>query len=62
MQVQDGIIVGFSKNEPGVNWYLGKIVANGLVGTRIHGYDGKYFVHTYNTMTGLYLKQQERKE
>ncbi|WP_297790249.1 hypothetical protein [uncultured Anaerococcus sp.] len=40
---------------------MGKIVANGLFGTHIHGYDGKYFVHTYNRMSVLHIKQQERK-
>ena len=41
MEVEDGIIVGFSKNEPGDYEYLGEIVAPGLVDTHIHGYAGK---------------------
>lgn len=41
MEVEDGVIVGFSKNEPGDYEYLGEIVAPGLVDTHIHGYHGK---------------------
>lgn len=41
MEVDDGVIVGFSKNEPGEYEYLGEIVAPGLVDTHIHGYHGK---------------------
>lgn len=41
MEVEDGVIVGFSKNEPGDYEYLGEIVAPGLVDTHIHGYAGK---------------------
>lgn len=41
MEVEDGVIVGFSKNEPGEYEYLGEIVAPGLVDTHIHGYHGK---------------------
>lgn len=41
MEVEDGIIVGFSKNEPDEYEYLGEIVAPGLVDTHIHGYAGK---------------------
>lgn len=41
MEVEDGIIVGFSKNEPDEYEYLGEIVAPGLVDTHIHGYHGK---------------------
>lgn len=41
MEVDDGVIVGFSKNEPGDYEYLGEIVAPGLVDTHIHGYHGK---------------------
>ena len=41
MEVEDGVIVGFSKNEPGDYKYLGEIVAPGLVDTHIHGYAGK---------------------
>ena len=41
MEVEEGIIVGFSKNEPGDYEYLGEIVAPGLVDTHIHGYAGK---------------------
>ncbi|WP_311486860.1 N-acetylglucosamine-6-phosphate deacetylase [uncultured Anaerococcus sp.] len=41
MEVEDGVIVGFSKNEPGEYEYLGEIVAPGLVDTHIHGYAGK---------------------
>ena len=41
MEVEDGVIVGFSKNEPGDYEYLGEIVAPGLVDTHIHGYYGK---------------------
>lgn len=41
MEVEDGVIVGFSKNEPGDYDYLGEIVAPGLVDTHIHGYHGK---------------------
>lgn len=41
MEVEDGGIVGFSKNEPGDYEYLGEIVAPGLVDTHIHGYHGK---------------------
>lgn len=41
MEVEDGVIVGFSKNEPDSYEYLGEIVAPGLVDTHIHGYAGK---------------------
>lgn len=41
MEVEDGVIVGFSKNEPSDYEYLGEIVAPGLVDTHIHGYAGK---------------------
>lgn len=41
MEVEDGVIVGFSKNEPENYEYLGEIVAPGLVDTHIHGYAGK---------------------
>lgn len=41
MEVEDGVIVGFSKNEPSDYEYLGEIVAPGLVDTHIHGYHGK---------------------
>ena len=41
MEVEDGVIVGFSKNEPGEYEYLGEIVAPGFVDTHIHGYHGK---------------------
>ena len=41
MEVKDGVIVGFSKNEPDEYEYLGEIVAPGLVDTHIHGYAGK---------------------
>ncbi|WP_276886253.1 N-acetylglucosamine-6-phosphate deacetylase [Anaerococcus lactolyticus] len=41
MEVKDGVIVGFSKNEPEEYEYLGSIVAPGLVDTHIHGYAGK---------------------
>lgn len=41
MEVKDGVIVGFSKNEPEEYEYLGAIVAPGLVDTHIHGYAGK---------------------
>lgn len=41
MEVKDGVIVGFSKNEPDEYEYLGEIVAPGLVDTHIHGYHGK---------------------
>ena len=41
MEVEDGVIVGFSKNEPEEYEYLGAIVAPGLVDTHIHGYAGK---------------------
>lgn len=41
MEVEDGVIVGFSKNEPDSYEYLGEIVAPGLVDTHIHGYHGK---------------------
>lgn len=41
MEVEDGVIVGFSKNEPSDYEYLGDIVAPGLVDTHIHGYAGK---------------------
>lgn len=41
MEVEDGFIVGFSKNEPSDYEYLGEIVAPGLVDTHIHGYAGK---------------------
>ena len=41
MEVEDGVIVGFSKNEPNDYEYLGEIVAPGLVDTHIHGYAGK---------------------
>lgn len=41
MEVEDGVIVGFSKNEPYSYEYLGEIVAPGLVDTHIHGYAGK---------------------
>lgn len=41
MEVEDGVIVGFSKNEPEDYEYLGEIVAPGLVDTHIHGYHGK---------------------
>ena len=41
MEVEDGVIVGFSKNEPSDYEYLGEIVAPGLVDTHIHGYYGK---------------------
>lgn len=41
MEVEDGVIVGFSKNEPRDYEYLGEIVAPGLVDTHIHGYHGK---------------------
>ncbi|EEI86069.1 N-acetylglucosamine-6-phosphate deacetylase [Anaerococcus lactolyticus ATCC 51172] len=41
MEVEDGVIVGFSKNEPDEYEYLGEIVAPGLVDTHIHGYAGK---------------------
>ena len=41
MEVEDGVIVGFSKNEPDSYGYLGEIVAPGLVDTHIHGYAGK---------------------
>lgn len=41
MEVEDGIIVGFSKNEPDSYENLGEIVAPGLVDTHIHGYHGK---------------------
>ena len=41
MEVEDGVIVGFSKNGPSDYEYLGEIVAPGLVDTHIHGYHGK---------------------
>lgn len=41
MEVEDGVIVGFSKNDPGDYEYLGEIVAPGLVDTHIHGYHDK---------------------
>ena len=41
MEVEDGVVVGFSKNEPSDYEYLGEIVAPGLVDTHIHGYHGK---------------------
>ena len=41
MEVEDGVIVGFSKNEPDSYEYLGEIVSPGLVDTHIHGYRGK---------------------
>ena len=41
MEVEDGVVVGFSKNEPEDYEYLGEIVAPGLVDTHIHGYHGK---------------------
>ena len=41
MEVEDGVIIGFSKNEPSDYEYLGEIVAPGLVDTHIHGYAGK---------------------
>lgn len=41
MEVEDGVIVGFSKNEPDSYEYLGEIVAPGLVDTHIHGYASK---------------------
>lgn len=41
MEVEDGVIVDFSKNEPDSYEYLGEIVAPGLVDTHIHGYAGK---------------------
>ena len=41
MEVEDGVVVGFSKNEPDEYEYLGEIVAPGLVDTHIHGYAGK---------------------
>lgn len=41
MEVEDGVIVGFPKNEPEDYEYLGEIVAPGLVDTHIHGYHGK---------------------
>lgn len=41
MEVRDGKIVGFSKDEPDDYEDLGDIVAPGLVDTHIHGYHGK---------------------
>lgn len=41
MQIEDGKIKSFSKEEPENYEDLGEIIAPGLVDTHIHGYDGK---------------------
>ncbi len=41
MEVKDGIITTFSKNEPDEYEDLGEIIAPGLVDTHIHGYKGE---------------------
>lgn len=41
MEVQDGLIKSFSKNEPESYEDLGEIIAPGLVDTHIHGYKGE---------------------
>ena len=41
MEVEDGVIKSFSKNEPDEYEDLGEIIAPGLVDTHIHGYHGE---------------------
>ena len=41
MEVEDGVIKSFSKNEPDQYEELGEIIAPGLVDTHIHGYHGE---------------------
>ncbi|WP_394019697.1 hypothetical protein [Anaerococcus cruorum] len=41
MEVENGKIKSFSKDQPEKFEYLGKIVAPGLVDTHIHGYHGE---------------------
>ena len=41
MEVEDGVIKSFSKNEPEEYEDLGEIIAPGLVDTHIHGYHGE---------------------